>query len=98
MTNRSTLGRNSSHRIAMLKNMVTSLIYHERVMTTTPKAKALRKGKFDPSMCLICIISNRYDTLSIMLNLFSYSEFIVAENLVTYAKKGSLHHRRLAGT
>ncbi len=37
--------------------MVTSLIHHERIMTTTPKAKELRR---------------------------------VAENMITYAKKGKL--------
>ena len=37
------LGRTSSHRRAMLRNMVTSLIEHERIVTTTPKAKELRK-------------------------------------------------------
>lgn len=47
----------------MLRNMVTSLIKHERIMTTTARAKELRR---------------------------------VAEKMVTYAKKGSLHHRRLA--
>jgi large subunit ribosomal protein L17 len=33
----------SAHRWAMLRNMVTSLIHHERIMTTTPKAKELRR-------------------------------------------------------
>ena len=37
------LGRNSSHRLAMVRNMVTSLIEHERIVTTTPKAKEVRK-------------------------------------------------------
>ncbi len=37
------LGRNSSHRKAMMRNMVASLIYHERIRTTLPKAKELRK-------------------------------------------------------
>ena len=37
------LGRTSSHRWAMLRNMVTSLIYHERIVTTLPKAKELRR-------------------------------------------------------
>jgi large subunit ribosomal protein L17 len=36
------LGRNSSHRRAMLRNMVTSLFKHERIETTDAKAKALR--------------------------------------------------------
>ncbi|OQX19216.1 MAG: 50S ribosomal protein L17 [Desulfobulbaceae bacterium A2] len=37
------LGRTSSHREAMLRNMVTSLFEHERIVTTVPKAKELRK-------------------------------------------------------
>ena len=37
------LGRNSSHQKAMMRNMVTSLLEHERIVTTTPKAKELRK-------------------------------------------------------
>lgn len=37
------LGRNSSHRLAMIRNMVTSLFEHERIVTTTPKAKEARK-------------------------------------------------------
>ena len=57
------LGKDGEHRMAMLRNMVTSLIYHERIMTTTPKAKELRR---------------------------------VTEKMVTLAKKGTLHHRRLA--
>lgn len=36
-------GMDSAHRWAMLRNMATSLIYHERIMTTTPKAKELRR-------------------------------------------------------
>ena len=51
------------HRWAMLRNMVTSLIHHERIMTTAPRAKELRR---------------------------------VAEAMVTHAKVGNLHHRRLA--
>ena len=47
----------------MYRNMVTSLIYHERIMTTTPRAKELRK---------------------------------IADKLITQAKDGSLHKRRLA--
>eukprot|EP01041_Mallomonas_annulata_P014123 gene14123-30064_t len=57
------LSKDSEHRWAMLRNMVTSLIYHERIMTTTPRAKELRR---------------------------------VAEKMVTHAKIGNLHHRRLA--
>jgi large subunit ribosomal protein L17 len=36
------LGRTTSHRIAMTRNMAASLIEHERIITTTPKAKNLR--------------------------------------------------------
>eukprot|EP00981_Chlorochromonas_danica_P002669 scaffold521_cov177-Ochromonas_danica.AAC.23 len=58
------LGRDSEHRWAMLRNMVTSLIKHERIMTTTARAKELRR---------------------------------VADKMITHAKKGDLHHQRLAG-
>ena len=36
------LGRTTSHRQAMFRNMVTSLFEHERIVTTTQKAKELR--------------------------------------------------------
>ena len=36
------LGRTSSHRNAMIRNMAASLIEHERIVTTVPKAKNLR--------------------------------------------------------
>ncbi len=38
-----TLGRKSAHRKAMYKNMATSLIQHETIRTTLPKAKELRR-------------------------------------------------------
>jgi large subunit ribosomal protein L17 len=57
------LDRTTEHRTAMLRNMVTSLFRHERITTTTPKAKELK----------------RY-----------------AEKIVTLAKKGTPHARRLA--
>ncbi|MCK6371861.1 MAG: 50S ribosomal protein L17 [Gammaproteobacteria bacterium] len=38
-----TLGRKSSHRTAMYRNMAASLIRHETVRTTLPKAKELRR-------------------------------------------------------
>jgi len=37
------LSRNSSHRWAMLKNMAASLLVHETIKTTVPKAKELRR-------------------------------------------------------
>ena len=57
------LGRTTAHRTAMFANMAASLIKHEQIVTTLPKAKELRP-------------------------------FI--EKLVTLAKKGDLHNRRLA--
>mmetsp|Transcript_1172 Transcript_1172/g.1708 ORF Transcript_1172/g.1708 Transcript_1172/m.1708 type:complete len:168 (+) Transcript_1172:104-607(+) len=57
------LSRSPSHKWAMLRNMVTSLIQHERIETTLAKAKELRH---------------------------------LADRMVTHAKHGSLHHRRLA--
>lgn len=37
------LNRNSSHRKAMFSNMIVSLINHEIIKTTLPKAKELRR-------------------------------------------------------
>jgi large subunit ribosomal protein L17 len=37
------LNRTTSHRMAMFRNMVTSLLKHERIYTTVPKAKELRR-------------------------------------------------------
>lgn len=60
---RKKLGRDSSHRKAMLRNMVTSLFRYEQLETTDAKAKQLR---------------------------------IVAEKMITLAKRGDLHSRRQA--
>ena len=38
------LNRTSSHRLAMLRNMCNSLIEHEAIKTTLPKAKELRRA------------------------------------------------------
>jgi large subunit ribosomal protein L17 len=57
------LGRTTSHRTAMFANLAASLIKHEQLVTTLPKAKELRP---------------------------------FVEKLVTLAKKGDLHARRLA--
>jgi len=57
------LGRNTSHRKAMLRNMVSSLFEHEKITTTDARAKELRP---------------------------------IAEKLITLAKRGDLHARRLA--
>ncbi|MDM7923096.1 MAG: 50S ribosomal protein L17, partial [Pyrinomonadaceae bacterium] len=37
------LNRTSSHRLAMLRNMSVSLLKHEAIKTTLPKAKELRR-------------------------------------------------------
>ena len=37
------LNRTSSHRLAMFRNMTVSLLRHELIMTTLPKAKELRR-------------------------------------------------------
>ena len=57
------LGRTTSHRTAMFANMAASLIKHEQIVTTLPKAKELRP---------------------------------FVEKLITLAKKGDLHARRIA--
>ena len=57
------LGRTVEHRKAMLANMACSLIEHEQIKTTLPKAKELRP---------------------------------YVEKLITLAKRGDLHARRLA--
>jgi large subunit ribosomal protein L17 len=45
------LNRNSSHRKAMFKNMAVSLLEHEIIRTTVPKAKELR-GVIEPLITL----------------------------------------------
>ncbi len=57
------LGRTSAHRTAMFANMAASLIKHEQIITTLPKAKEMRP---------------------------------FVEKLVTLAKRGDLHARRIA--
>lgn len=57
------LSRTPSHRRATLRNMATSLFLHERIETTTAKAKELRP---------------------------------YAERLITLARRGDVHARRLA--
>ena len=59
------LSRTRSHRKATLRNLATSLFRHERIETTTAKAKELRP---------------------------------YAELLITLARRGDVHSRRLAAT
>ena len=56
-------GRETGHRNLMLKNLVASLVKHERINTTQAKAKEIRS---------------------------------LTERVITYGKKGTVHHRRLA--
>src|SRR5437588_546892 len=57
------LGRNASHRLALMRNLTRALIEHGRIITTVEKAKEARP---------------------------------FVEKLITLAKKGTLHARRLA--
>jgi large subunit ribosomal protein L17 len=57
------LGRNSAHRLALLRNLARAVLEHERIITTVEKAKEARP---------------------------------FVEKLITLAKKGTLHARRLA--
>ena len=56
------LNRTHEHRKAMFANMVCSLVEHEQITTTLPKAKELKR---------------------------------IADKIITLAKKGDLHARRL---
>ena len=57
------LGRNASHRLALMRNLARAVFTHERIITTVEKAKEARR---------------------------------FVERLITLAKKGTLHARRLA--
>ncbi|MEM6663074.1 MAG: 50S ribosomal protein L17 [Pseudomonadota bacterium] len=59
------LNRTHEHRKAMFANMACSLIEHEQIKTTLPKAKELRR---------------------------------IADKLITLAKRGDLHSRRLVAS
>ncbi len=53
------LGRTSSHRKAMFKNMMVSLLKHERITTTVAKAKELR-SYFEP---IVTLAKNNLDSV-----------------------------------
>jgi len=55
------LGRPTDHRLAMLRNQVTDLLRHEKIVTTEAKAREVRG---------------------------------IAEKVITWGKRGSLHARR----
>ena len=54
------LNRTSEHRLAMLRNMMNSLITHEAIKTTLPKAKELRRV-VEPMITLakVATVANR---------------------------------------
>ena len=54
------LNRTSEHRLAMLRNMMNSLIAHEAIKTTLPKAKELRR-LVEPMITLakVATVANR---------------------------------------
>ena len=54
------LNRTSSHRLAMLRNMMNSLFTHEAIRTTLPKAKELRRVA-EPMITLakVATVANR---------------------------------------
>lgn len=72
------LNRTSSHRLAMLRNMSVSLLRHEAIKTTLPKAKELRRvvepmltlGKTD-SLANKRLAFNRLRDRDIVTKLFS---------------------------
>ena len=71
------LNRTSSHRLAMLRNMTNSLLRHETIKTTLPKAKELRRvvepmitlGK-EPSLANRRLAFNRLRDRDIVTKLF----------------------------
>jgi large subunit ribosomal protein L17 len=72
------LNRTSSHRIAMFRNMTNSLLLHEVIKTTLPKAKELRRvvepvitlGK-NPSLANKRLAFNRLRDRDMVLKVFS---------------------------
>jgi large subunit ribosomal protein L17 len=72
------LNRTSSHRLAMLRNMTNSLLKHEAIRTTLPKAKELRRvveplitlGK-EPTVANKRLAFNRLRDREIVVKLFA---------------------------
>jgi large subunit ribosomal protein L17 len=72
------LNRTSSHRLAMLRNMTNSLLTHEVIKTTLPKAKELRRvaepiitlGK-KPSLANRRLAFNRLRDRDVVVKLFA---------------------------
>ena len=72
------LNRTSSHRLAMLRNMTNSLLRHEAIKTTVPKAKELRRvveplitlGR-EPTVANKRLAFNRLRDLEMVVKLFN---------------------------
>lgn len=72
------LNRTSAHRLAMLRNMMNSLLRHEAIKTTLPKAKELRRvvepmitlGK-EPTVANKRLAFNRLRDREIVVKLFN---------------------------
>jgi len=82
------LSRTSAHRWSMLCNMVTSLVNHERIVTTVPKAKELRRIADK-------VVGYAKDGIVISNYTFENSRVIVSF-LTIHSSLGSLHARRQA--
>ena len=72
------LNRTSSHRLAMLRNMSNSLLRHELIRTTVPKAKELRRVveplitlAKDPTVANRRLAFNRLRDREIVVKLFN---------------------------
>lgn len=59
------LGRNSSQRKALLRNQITNLLYHGRIVTTEAKAKEVRK-QVEGLIALAVKEKDNYETVKVM--------------------------------
>ena len=64
------LNRTSAHRLAMLRNMMNSLLRHEAIKTTLPKAKELRRV-VEPTVANKRLAFNRLRDREIVVKLFN---------------------------
>ena len=61
------LGRTADHRVAMLKNLTTSVIWHGQIETTEPKAKEV-KSIVDSLISLAIKEKDNYETVEKMVS------------------------------
>ena len=95
------LNRTSSHRLAMFRNMAVSLLTHEAIKTTLPKAKALRKvieplitlGK-DPSLANKRLAFARLRDRDAVVKLFAEISPRYAERPGGYTRVLKMGHRQ----